>query len=184
MCEHSETSSKRCTGFRATRSGLARNQLLRLISHPKSGAFQSAIRTVMKMQSPSNRARRIPAAIRPHSRPHPRSSRHKPDMCNSPAHTEAQFRTIFNQAAIGIALVDFSGRPQQCNPALEKLLGYSEAELCQMTFPEFTHPDDLQADLDLYTRLVAGEQDHYQLEKRYIRKDGKIVWTRLTISLV
>jgi len=105
-------------------------------------------------------------------------------MCNSPAHTEAQFRTIFNQAAIGIALVDFSGRPQQCNPALEKLLGYSEAELCQMTFPEFTHPDDLQADLDLYTRLVAGEQDHYQLEKRYIRKDGKIVWTRLTISLV
>jgi len=53
-----------------------------------------------------------------------------------------------------------------------------------MTFPEFTHPDDIQADVELYTRLVTGESDCYQLEKRYLRKDGQIVWARLTISLV
>jgi PAS domain S-box-containing protein len=133
------------------------------------------------MQSSSNRARRNLAAIPPRSRSRPKS---KTSTCNSPAHTEAQFRTIFNSAAIGIALVDFSGRPQQCNPALERLLGYSEAELCQMTFPEFTHPDDIPADVDLYHRLISGERDYYQLEKRYLRKDGQSVWTRLTISLV
>ena len=136
------------------------------------------------MQSPSNRSRRILADIRPRFRPRSKNSRHQPNLCHSPAHTEAQFRAIFNGAAIGIALVDFSGRPQQCNPALERLLGYSEAELCRMSFPEFTHPDDVQADVELYTRLVAGERDHYQLEKRYIRKDQQIVWARLTISLV
>jgi PAS domain S-box-containing protein len=64
------------------------------------------------------------------------------------------------------------------------MLGYTEAELCAMTFPEFTHPEDLSADLAQYERMVSGEISHYQLEKRFLRKDGRIVWGRLTVSLV
>src|SRR5215471_2693625 len=97
--------------------------------------------------------------------------------------SEAQLRAIFESAAIGIALTDFEGRPIRCNPAFQALLGYTEAELCQMTFPEFTHPDDVKGDLELFRSLVSGQRDHFQIEKRYIRKDGQIVWVRLTVSL-
>ncbi len=97
---------------------------------------------------------------------------------------EAQFQAVFDAAAIGVALVDPQGRPVRCNPALERILGYSEAELRGMAFPEFTHPDDLQSDLELYRSLLAKERDSYQIEKRYIRKDRQIVWTRLTVSVI
>src|ERR1051325_7550268 len=97
---------------------------------------------------------------------------------------EAQCRAVFEAAATGVALVNVQGRPVRCNPALERILGYSEAELRAMAFPEFTHPDDLQADLDLYRSLIANERDCYQIEKRYLRKDRQIVWTRLTISVI
>jgi PAS domain S-box-containing protein len=97
---------------------------------------------------------------------------------------EAEFRAVFEGAAIGIALVDQRGRPVKCNPALQRMLGYTEAELCAMTFPEFTHPEDLTADLAQYERIVSGEISHYQLEKRFVRKDRRIVWGRLTVSLV
>jgi PAS domain-containing protein len=53
-----------------------------------------------------------------------------------------------------------------------------------MTFADFTHPDDLQADLELYEQAGRGERDTYQIEKRFIRKDGGIVWARLAVSLV
>jgi PAS domain S-box-containing protein len=98
--------------------------------------------------------------------------------------SEAQFRAIFEGAAIGVALVDMEGRPVKCNPALQRMLGYTEAELQGMAFPEFTHPDDVQADLQLSCGLKSGEFDHYQIEKRYLRKDGQILWGRLTVSLV
>lgn len=97
---------------------------------------------------------------------------------------DAQFRAVFESAAIGIALVDLTGRPVKCNHALEQILGYSEAELSLMKFTDFTHPEDIQKDLDLYQSLVSGERSHYQIEKRYIRKDQKIVWARLTVSMV
>jgi len=84
--------------------------------------------------------------------------------------SEAQFRAIFEGAAIGIALVDAKRRPIRCNPALQRMLGYTAAELRAMTFPDFTHPDDLQVDLQHYHQMIAGKLDHYQLEKRYIRK--------------
>lgn len=98
--------------------------------------------------------------------------------------TEARLRSVFENAAIGFALVDLQGRPVKCNPALERILGYSEAELCAMTFRQFTHADDLQADLEAYQKLMEGKYNSYQIEKRYVRKDGQIVWTRLTVSLV
>src|ERR1051325_8798449 len=88
---------------------------------------------------------------------------------------EAEFRAVFEGAAIGIALVDQQRRPVRCNPALQRLLGYTEEELCGMTFPQFTHPEDVSTDLKEYERIISGEISDYQLEKRYVTKDGRIV---------
>lgn len=98
--------------------------------------------------------------------------------------SEARFRTLFEEAAIGIALADLAGRLVESNPALQVMLGYRSDELRGLVFTEFTHPDDVAAGLDLYQELVAGTRDHYQLEKRYLRKDGQVVWGHLTVSLV
>ena len=98
--------------------------------------------------------------------------------------SNARFRAIFEAAAIGIALGDLAGRPLASNPALHQFLGYREDELARMTFPEFTHPEDAQADYTLYQELLAGQRAQYQLEKRYLRKDGRVVWGRLTVSLI
>jgi len=98
--------------------------------------------------------------------------------------SEAQLRATFDSAAIGMALVNMDGRPVKCNPMLAQMLGYTQSELCSMTFAEFTHPDDLAADLQLFRALLAGDCNHYELEKRYLHKDGQIIWGRLTVSLV
>jgi PAS domain S-box-containing protein len=98
--------------------------------------------------------------------------------------SEARFRTVFENAAIGMGLVDMQGHPIESNPALQKMLGYDKSELAQMAFTEFTHPDDVGASRDLFSELVEGKRDRYQLEKRYYRKDGKVVWGQLTESLV
>jgi PAS domain S-box-containing protein len=98
--------------------------------------------------------------------------------------SEAQLRATFENAAIGIALVNPDGRPAKCNPALVRMLGYSEAELCGMSFSEFTHPEDVEMDVQLFQSLLRGEHDHYEIEKRYLRKDGHIILGRLNVSLV
>ncbi|HTV39835.1 MAG TPA: PAS domain-containing protein [Candidatus Sulfotelmatobacter sp.] len=98
--------------------------------------------------------------------------------------SEAQLRAMFEGAAVGIALAGPDGRPVQCNPAMCRMLGYSETELTQRTFDSLTHPDDLEEGAKLFHSLKAGEREHYEIIKRYIRKDGEIVWGRLTVSLV
>jgi two-component system sensor histidine kinase UhpB len=98
--------------------------------------------------------------------------------------SEARFRVIFENAPLGIALMDMTGHPTRTNTALRKMLGYSEPELAQMTFTDFTHPDDAQADWDLFTELVAGKRDQYQIEKRYARRDGQVMWGQLSTSLI
>jgi PAS domain S-box-containing protein len=70
------------------------------------------------------------------------------------------------------------------NPALCRLVGYSADELLALTFQDITHPDDLQADLSLLRRVLAGVQPSYQMEKRYYHKQGHIVWILLSVSLV
>jgi PAS domain S-box-containing protein len=97
---------------------------------------------------------------------------------------EPRFRAIFEAAAIGIGLFDLDGRPVETNLAFQQLLGYSAEELRGMPFPAFTHPEDLEADLALARELIAGQRDTYQIEKRYVRKDGAVIWGRLTVSLV
>ena len=98
--------------------------------------------------------------------------------------SEARLRAIFEDAAIGIALVGPDGRLVESNPALEQMLGYSGEELARLTFPEFTYPDDVEKDVQLFRELIAGKRDDYQIEKRYVRKDGRVFWGRLTASLV
>ncbi len=98
--------------------------------------------------------------------------------------SEAEFRAIFEGSAIGIAVIDPDGQLLVCNPALCHLLGYTSAELCARPYGEKTHADDLPRDRQLYRELFNGERAFVQDEKRYIRKDGQIVWARRTVSLV
>lgn len=97
--------------------------------------------------------------------------------------SEARFRTVFEQAGIGIGLAEMEGRLVYSNKALQKFLGYTQRELRGMKFTEFTHPADAHVDLELYRELMEGRRDRYQMEKRYLRKDGRVVWGRLTVSL-
>jgi PAS domain S-box-containing protein len=96
--------------------------------------------------------------------------------------SEAEFRIIFENAAIGIVLVDPTGRPLRSNRALQTMLGYSNEELTAVTFVSVTHPEDVTLDSSLFQNVVDGELDRYQIKKRYIRKDGETRWARLTVS--
>ena len=98
--------------------------------------------------------------------------------------SEARFRAIFEGAGVGIALVDLSGRLQDGNAALQNMLGFTREELTTKTVAEITHPEDLEKNHDLHQDLISGRRDHYALEKRYIRKDGRTIWGRLNVSLV
>jgi PAS domain S-box-containing protein len=91
---------------------------------------------------------------------------------------------LFRQSALGVALVGPDGRSTRCNPALQVMLGYSEAELQALPVTAYTHADDLELDAALFAELLAGERTSYRIEQRYVRKAGDLVWVRLTVSLV
>jgi diguanylate cyclase (GGDEF)-like protein/PAS domain S-box-containing protein len=96
--------------------------------------------------------------------------------------SEEFFRLTFNQAAVGIALLNCDGRFLRVNRTLTQVLGYSEAELLQRSFQQVTCPEDLAEDLELIARVANGEIRDYQREKRYVRKDGVIVWGNVSVS--
>src|ERR1700758_1920623 len=98
--------------------------------------------------------------------------------------SDKRFRAIFQAAAMGIAQCTMDGRVVESNPAVQRMLGYSREELRGMHFRDFTHPDDVGADLELFQQMVAGKRDDYQIEVRYTRKDCGYGWVRLTASLV
>ena len=97
---------------------------------------------------------------------------------------ETRFRLTFEEAPIGIALLSPAGDWLWANRAMGEILGYDPDALTSTTFQELTHPDDLDADLALVRQLLAGEIERYQLEKRYLRSDGRIVWAHLSVALV
>ena len=97
---------------------------------------------------------------------------------------EAQFRAIFESAAFGIVLADAEGRPQECNPTLERMLGYTADELRAMRISDFTHPDDAEETERALKAVVKGELEHVHTEKRYVRKDGSLVWVNVIASSV
>jgi len=97
---------------------------------------------------------------------------------------EERLRNTFDFASIGMAIVSLDGTCSEVNAALCDLLGYSAAELKRLSFHHFTHPDDLPADLDQVQKILRGEINAYQMEKRYIHKDAHLVWAQLSVSLV
>ena len=96
---------------------------------------------------------------------------------------EARFHNFFESAPIGEAIVALDGKFLEVNRRLCEIVGYSKAELAAMTSQEITHPDDLAADLEFVRQMLAREIRTYQIEKRYLRKDGQIVWILASVSL-
>ena len=97
--------------------------------------------------------------------------------------SEERFRSAFDYAAIGMALVAPSGRLLQTNRSLCEILGYTEAELLNTDYQSITHPDDLPTALVQMDQLLRGVSPAFQLEKRYQHKHGHTVWVLLTVSL-
>lgn len=94
------------------------------------------------------------------------------------------FRSILENAPIGMALVSLEGRWVETNAALSKIVGYSKQELQNLTFQDITHPDDLTSDLNYVEQLLGDAITSYQMQKRYICKNGEIVWVSLAASLM
>ncbi|MBU3915705.1 PAS domain S-box protein, partial [bacterium] len=98
--------------------------------------------------------------------------------------SEEQFRGAFEAAAHGMALATVNGSFFKVNQSFGEMLGYSEEELLALKFQDLTHPDDLPKDLRFVKKLFDGEIESFQLEKRYIHKDGHDIWSLISISLV
>jgi PAS domain S-box-containing protein len=98
--------------------------------------------------------------------------------------SEEKFRSALLHSPIGMALVGPDGRWIEVNPALCKIVGYSPSDLLATDFQTITHPDDLQADVDCVRQMLNRQIDSYEMEKRYLHKNGGIVWIQLNVSLV
>ncbi len=97
--------------------------------------------------------------------------------------SEKRFRALFEQAAVGVAQIETpTGRFVRINQRYCEIAGYQAEEMLVLTFQDITHPADLQADLENMRRLTIGEIDEFSMEKRYIHKNGRIVWVNLTVS--
>jgi sigma-B regulation protein RsbU (phosphoserine phosphatase) len=92
--------------------------------------------------------------------------------------SEARLQVILERAGIGIGLLDRDGRVTESNLAFQQMLGYTGEELSGKTFFDLTHPDDLEISVQSFKDLVEGKYKHYKLEKRFIRKDGSVLWVR------
>lgn len=97
---------------------------------------------------------------------------------------EARFRSAFESAAIGMAIVGLDGQFMQANQALSEIVGYPFQELLTMRFESITHPHDLGRDSQLVEELLEGKCNNYQMEKRCIHKNGQVVWVYLCVSVV
>ncbi|GAB6181834.1 hypothetical protein JCM14036_31530 [Desulfotomaculum defluvii] len=98
--------------------------------------------------------------------------------------TNEDFQTIFKKAAIGIVMTDTQGKVINSNPALQQMLGYSAEELINKSYKDITHADDLEACINLYQQILTGKCDSSEMIKRYIHKNGKIIWVRLVVSTI
>jgi PAS domain S-box-containing protein len=97
--------------------------------------------------------------------------------------SEERFRRTFELAGSGLAQVGLDGRFLRVNPRVCEIFGYSEAELCALRVKDISHPEDRDAADGPRARVIAGDIDEARLEKRYIRKDGRVVWVALAIAM-
>lgn len=98
--------------------------------------------------------------------------------------SEHRFRSAFTDSAIGMGIVSLDGRFIEVNGSLCDIFGYTEAELLQVTFQEITHREDLDSDLELLRETLEGQRNSYMLYKRYSHASGRVIWARLTVTLV
>ncbi|WP_346239208.1 PAS domain-containing sensor histidine kinase [Niabella insulamsoli] len=98
--------------------------------------------------------------------------------------SEKIFSTYFNLSGIGMAIVSPAGKWEKVNDALCRITGYSPAELADMHFADITHPEDRDRDVEAKERMLRREIESYEVEKRYITKDGRVIWVSLTTALV
>jgi formate hydrogenlyase transcriptional activator len=100
------------------------------------------------------------------------------------ARSEERWRSVFENSAIGVALTDLDGRFLATNPVYQKMVGYSEEELRALSFVDITHADYREANWALAAELLEGKRRQFQIEKRYRRKDGSLIWVSNSVSLV
>ena len=98
--------------------------------------------------------------------------------------SEERFRRIFDESPIGASVVSLDYRFLRVNTEFCRITGFTEQELLSCGFPDITFPEDLQTDIEMKKRLISGEIDHYQRDKRYVRKDGSITWVHLSVCLM
>jgi PAS domain S-box-containing protein len=98
--------------------------------------------------------------------------------------TDKRWRTAFENAAIGIVMADFNGRYFAANSAFRNMLGYTERELYRLSFDDVTYEGDREANVLLAKELTEGKRQHFEIEKRYRRKNGTLLWTRQHVALV
>ena len=99
--------------------------------------------------------------------------------------SEAQYHAIFEATSVGVSETDpATGRLLRVNEQFARILGYTAAEVVGKTIVEITHPDDRPAHSENYSRLARGETACYEIEKRFVRKDGTILWAHVTVNLV
>jgi PAS domain S-box-containing protein len=100
------------------------------------------------------------------------------------AQVDKRWRTAFENAAIGIVMADFNGRYFAANSAFRNMLGYTERELYRLSFDQVTYEEDREANVLLAGELTKGKRQHFEIEKRYRRKDGTLLWARQHVALV
>ncbi len=98
--------------------------------------------------------------------------------------SEERFRSIFEQAAVGIIHVATNGKFLRANKRFCEITGYTKREILGRTFLDITHPDDIYKQEQARKKVLDGKESFYKIEKRYVRKDSTIIWANLTVSLV
>lgn len=96
--------------------------------------------------------------------------------------SEDRFRATFEQAAVGIALVDLNGKWLRVNQKFCTMIGYTTYELLLISVHDVTYPEDIEADSIIFQKMLSGEIKSHSMEKRFLRKDGSLLWVYLTVS--
>ncbi len=108
---------------------------------------------------------------------------HRKQMEANLRESEEHFRAIFDSSLIGIVFADAEGRLLQTNPSFQKMLGYTQNELSR-GFIQITHPDDIKESLKLFREAVNGKLNNFKIEKRYLGKDGSIMWGNISVTAI
>ncbi len=132
----------------------------------------------------TGRTQRVENAVRERTRALQAEVRERSLAQDALRESEQRLRSILNNVPIGVNYTDLNGNIRQTNPRFCELVGYTEAELLALARTEYTHADDLARDDELLARLVRGEFPMYRHNKRYITRQGALVWAQTTVSLL